>query len=475
MKRTSSGTPPRSPSPDRGANADRRKAAPITRTTRVRAEWSAMHHPGRPTVAVLLVGTGEQDATHHQLVAWRRRAREVEYNYCVIEAGDASEEVSACAELLMRQLPADATVVVLQADPDVPADEVERAQDALSHAGLARRSLGPVIAGEGDTRGLPAFPSELELLRAALRDIGELARGEGIDAHAEAAFEARQRPIMQSQRQQQISQIATLEKQVEAHTQVVIALGRRLAIELPVQEPLPAPPRAFTQLIDRLQFTPHWQARASTPQAARLMSLLLRVGREATSKPDSPQQFAVEEIVRSMGSTASALGAVLAAVDRWPADGSDQALLAVLLRALKEHDVASGAFDDDPVYAPRAAARCVLLHGELQALAASALNTLGNARVRNLGYESRLQDYFEQAQLALLLDLEEALPDAQALSTPGFDSVAGIVFAAWLQSRQHADEALDAFMAGWTPWQNMVERLTSQGRWPPEAQSTDSE
>lgn len=475
MKRTSSGTPPRSPSPTRPLNAKRCSDAPPARRARVRAEFNGMRHPGRPTVAVLVVGDGDSHATQQQLVAWQRRAREVEYNYGVIEAGDAAEDVGACTALLTQHLPADARVLVLQSDASVPPADVERAQDALGFAGLARQSRGPFVADHEGTSGLPVFPSEAQLRRSALQESVELPTGEAIDVHVEAGIETRQRVASQPQRQQAVRVVDAAEQRVEALARNVQDLVGELASLWAEVEPTPMPPMQWLQHLNNLQFTSHWQATASTPQAARLMGLLLRVGQAAASEPDSPAQMAVEEIVRAMACDARDVQAMLAAVDQWPPAGSDQACLGVLMRALKEHEVASGVCDGEPLHAPRWLARCVLLHDRLQALAASVFNTLAQARVRDPAREARLRDYVEQAQLALLLGLEDALPDRAELSAPGFDPVAGVLFAATLQVRESVDDGLEAFMAQWAPWQTLVERLTSQGRWPPEAASTDSE
>lgn len=474
MKRTSSGTPPRSPSPTRPLNAQRLSDAPPARRARVRAEFNGMHHPGRPTVAVLVVGDADAHATHRHLVAWQRRAREVDYNYSVIEAGDAAEDVGACTALLTQHLPADARVLVLQADASVPPADVERAQDALGFAGLARQSRGPFVADHEGTCGLPLFPSEAQLRRSALQESVEPPTGEAIDMHLEAGIEARLRPPWQLQRQAMRAAEAA-EQRVEGHARMVRSLASELARFWTAEEPAPMPPRALMQQLNNLQFAPHWQTTASTPQAAHLMGLLLRVGQAAASEPDSPAQLALEEIVRAMLCDARDVQAMLAAVDRWPPAGSDQACLGVLMRALKEHEVASGVCDGEPLHAPRWLARCVLLHDRLQTLAASVFNTLAQARVRDPAREARLRDHVEQAQLALLLGLEDALPDGAELSAPGFDPVAGVLFAAMLQVRRGDDNDLEAFMAQWAPWQTMVARLMSQGRWPPEVASTDSE
>lgn len=473
MKRTSSGTGPKSPSPTLSPNADRCSHEPPTRETRVRIE--CMHYPGRPSLAVLVVGAGEHDAVSQQLDVWQRRAREVECNYCVIEAGDASEDVTRCADVLQQHVPGDATVVLLQSADQVGPDDIERAQSALGFAGLVRRSRGPFLAGDGTTDRLPIFPSEASLARRALVEGSETPSGETIDGHAEAAFEARQHVLRNLQREQRLGQVIAMEKQVDGLTFEVLSLASKVLGLLPTPGPETVLDSGLQKLLNKLQFKSHWRARASTPQATRWMDLLLRVGTPAASAPGSPAEAALREILRAMACGAPESDAVLAAVDRWPAEGSDQARLAVLLRALREHEVASGMCDRNPVEAPRWLARCVVLHDRLGTMAASVFGTLGEAGVRNPRYEARLRDYVEQGQLALLLGLEDALPDGDELSTPGFDPVAGVLFAALLQVRQRIDQELDGFMAQWAPWQTMLERLTSQGRWPPEAASTDSD
>lgn len=470
MKRTSSGSPPGSPPPIRRLTAPDADATPTLRRARVRAEWSGMHHPGRPTVAVLVVGRCEQDAAGRQLDAWQRRAREVGCNYCVIEAGDVSEDVTWCADVLRQQVPGDAMVVLLQSDDKVSPDDFEGAQSALGFAGLVRRSRGPFLAGDGNTHRLPVFPAEASLARQALIEGVEPPAGEATDLRAECDLEARLQATWRLQRHQRIAQVDTLGERVESLARELLDLAGKVACRQPPPQPAAVPP-LLQQQLNALQLKPHWQTSASTTQATRLMHLLLRVG--STAEADSPASTALQEIVRAMAGSADDVVALLAAVDQWPADVSDQAHLILLMRALREHEVASGVCDGDPVNAPRWLARCVVLSDRLQAWAASAFATLGGDATRNPGHEAGLRDYVEQSQLALLLGLEDALPDATALSAPGFDPVAGVLFAAMLQAREGVDSELDAFMAQWAPWQTMVARLTAQGRWPPDEVGTD--
>lgn len=347
MKRTSSGTPPRSPSPSREVTADSRGAAPSARRTRVRAEWNGMHHPGRRTVAVLVVGGSEKEAVSQQLDAWRQRAREVEHNYCVIEAGDATEDPAESAGLLRQHMPADAEVLVLQADETVTPDDVEHAQDALSHAGFARRASGPFLANDEGTNDLPVFPSEAQLLQQALMQVDAgTAFNQAVDVNAELAFEARQRSTSQLHVQRQMDELRAAEQRVEAQLREMLGLVAQIADLLPEE---PAPPLAVRQLIDSVQCKPHWQASALTPQAGQLMALLLRLGQGAWSDPaaeadvDSPERLALQAIVTCMRRDGAGLAAVLAAVDQWPADGTDHDRLTVLLGAVLGHEVGPAA------------------------------------------------------------------------------------------------------------------------------------
>lgn len=352
MKRTSSGTPPRSPSPLRGVSTDTREATPIARRTRVRTEWNGMHHPGRRTVAVLVVGGCETEAVSQQLDAWRQRAREVEHNFCVIEAGDSTQDLTESAGLLRQHMPADAEVLVLQADENVTAEDIEHTQDALSHAGFAWQASGPFLANDEDTNGLPVFPSEAQLLQQAMLQVDAgTVTGDAVDVNAELAFEARQRSTAHLNVQDRLGELKAAEQRVEAQLSETLGLVAQIVALLP-DEPAPAgPPLAVRQLIHSVQLKPHWAASASTPQAGQLMALLLRLGQQAWSNPaseadvdvNSPERLALLAIVTCMRRDGAGLAAVLAAVDQWPEDGTDQDRLKVLLRAALTHEVCPAA------------------------------------------------------------------------------------------------------------------------------------
>lgn len=346
MKRTSSGTPTRSPSPSptRRVRGEGEAVAPIVRTTRVSTRWQGMHHPGRPTVVVLVVGGCEGQAVTQQLDAWQLRARAVEYNYGVIEAGDPTENLSESAALLKQQVPANAKVVVLLANEDVPEENVEHAQDALSHAGLARQSLPPCLADDADTPHLPVFPSEAQLVRQTLQALDTGGAGEAVDLGAEAAFEARQRSVQLAQQRRTTDQLTAVRQQLEEEVHAMVELVQVIDDLLPDEEPPPASlPLALRQGINALQFTPHWQARASTPQAAQLTGLLLRVGRESASGGDPSLQLASGAILRCLQHDENALSAVLAAVDRCPPESSDADQLGILLGAAFAYEVGAAA------------------------------------------------------------------------------------------------------------------------------------
>jgi hypothetical protein len=309
-----------------------------------------MHHPGHRTVAVLVVGGCDKEAVSQQLDAWQQRAREVEHNYCVIEAGDSSEDLTESAGLLRQQLPDDAEVLLLQADERVPAEDVEHAQNVLSHAGLARRTVGPFLADDGDTSSLPVFPTEEQLLRRALMqvDMGT-ASNEAVDLNAALGFEARQQSASLVQLQGRVDELKAAEERIEEQIKASLDLVAQIVALLPEEPPPQPPPRALTQLVNSLQFAPHWQASAATPQARRLMGLLLRVGQQAWSDPaaeadvDSPERLALQAIVNCMRRDGAALAAVLAAVGQWPAGGTDHDRLTVLLDAVLSHEVGTAA------------------------------------------------------------------------------------------------------------------------------------
>jgi hypothetical protein len=435
-----------------------------------------MHFPGRPVLAVVVVGECGEENTAQLLAAWQRRAREVQANCCVIEIGEAAEDAIECADVLKQHVPASAMVVLVQSDGNVSPDQIERAQDALSLASLARQSRGPYRADHEHTFRMPLFPPEEALQLIALYEGSEQASVEAVNRQVEDAFKARDLTIASLRLQQKIDAIeAALERNAAEIEAVRQAAGVLARTGCPDPGQVVAPSHAFLQQVNRLQFKPHWQARASTPQAARVLSLLLRVEGAAGDDPESLVMLALQEVLGGMTEDPPDVDTALAAVDQWPAGSSDEARLAVLLRALLEREVASGTNGDDAARDPRELARRVMLQHRMQALAASALDTLGRLGVSNPQHEASLRNFFDQAELALLLGDEDVLPDASMWTAPGFDPVAAVVFAAMAQACQRADAELDAFLAQWAPWQARQAILAAQGARSPQAADPDSE
>lgn len=252
-------------------------------------------------MVVLIVG--EPSAACDALLKfWEDEAHEDEFNFCAIEAGDAAEPNAFLTDLLCSHVPLDTCIYIVQRDSEVPGEELKRVQDLLDQLQISVATIQPLLATEYDhwvaASGELRNPAEAELEHSGIGECGN------------ASFHP-------NEIQQQNCAAAAVQ--------------------------LPSMPSGIVKAFNQLQFTPHWQAAASTRGAKVLCQLLGRIRLENAVEPQG--QSALETVLTAMTHDQAMLESVLSAAAQWPVDSNSLALILWMYLACMEQRVASGTLD----------------------------------------------------------------------------------------------------------------------------------
>lgn len=420
-------TPPRSPHITRQVTAN----VPPRRISQVLALSTG--YPRGPTLAVLTIG-GPSHMSASLIEMWQGDALNVKCNFCAIEVGEAPD--TGLPELLQAHVPQGAHLYLVQRDAKVSVDEIEEVREVLDRLEIPLAS--DEVLNADDRQGWE-FPVLDEVLRPK--------SGEPVDDDDDAA--------VKQQVAQDHAKCFEMYKEID-QLRARLAMCEPSSIGAGQQKPT-----AITQAFNELQFSKHWQAAAGSAGAKVVCEMV----RESDSQDEATQrriEGPLHTLLLGMRDDPDTLRAVLEAAEKLTGFRKSVLPLARMCMVYMEHQVASGALDDQPL-AALDFARSVQRYSLLEHAYLSKLKALQDLQDRNSKGEVLLSMAFAEALIDVLRDGgQRGLSLQRNDMKPEEAAAAAAVATAWQDMLKQGNEGFLDFLALWTPWQALITRRQAQ-------------
>jgi hypothetical protein len=415
---------------------------------------------------------GKVDYLSHQLVNnWQELTEDARCNFCAIEVGDAPESDRGLVDLLHTHVPQGAAVYIVQRDSNVSSKEVKQVQQVLDDLDIPLASDGtsPLVADDQsawtfqprilDTSSNPAFNAQRPPSFEQAAPSAEAALGPDASSIWEELEVVR--------RMRHELRIADFNSCLELNKIGVFidSLGAQLTQDqigegFDLTDSGPAMPQILIHFFNELQFTTHWQASASTPEAKVLRHLLAMVYR-MDEDTQSHVAFPLLILLCHMRHDPALCRSVLGAASELSINQDGVMAISKLCMACMEQRVASGAVDDEPLVALDFA-RCVQrsrLLGEIYLRERGAMHDSAELHPR---LRAEICCAFDQALMSVALHGgQEEVSFSEAADPIAVTTVQS----AWREMKQLGNETFNDFLRDWAPWQAlMARRQTEQAK-----------
>ena len=394
---------------------------------------------------------------------WQDEALMAKCNFCAIEIGEAASSDAGLPELLRAHVPEGAQSYIVQRDANVSENEIGQLKEVLKRLAIQVSSETPLNASDQSTWVAPLLDEITLQAHTESPDPALLLQEEGGRATAE---DARRLRAEQSRIQDELNATKKMLEQNQAsffqlHQELASLLAMQpLGASLRIAEEAPSPRESIRDAFNQLQFSDHWQKaqKAGTSGASVVTQAIEQFYGDIDGEMQSHAAVPLQSLLLAMRGDPDVLSCVLNTAAQLPASATWPIAVSKMCIAFMEHEVASGARDDD-LSGALYLARCVQRYTLLEGIDARRRDAKQDRRPAPSFSEAELRLAFEMASISLLRHGgRQGLP-LQGL-TP---ETAQIVQADWQDVMENGNgQGFQQFLAQWTPWQALLSRRAAR-------------